>query len=181
MHTTVAEIGQAELDKENAEPETDQTLYREDVVEGNVDEAPMDQGSPIPSTTRDAPDPERFDISSRHPSPKRRINDDDMEDESQDKKPRPRSPTISYRTDAESVGSNMDDRTSDDLDDTDKKILSVATMGIDITEIYSLERLGSLGLFRDRRWTRPKAGTSTEKITSDLRGRGRERMPPICY
>ena len=42
-----------------------------------------------------------------------------MEDESNDKKPRPRSLTISYRTDVESVGSNMDDRSLDTLDDID--------------------------------------------------------------
>ena len=67
-----------------------------------------------------------------------------MEDESQDKKPRPRSPTISHRTDAESVVSNMDDRSIDILDDIDKKILSAAIMGVDITEIYSPERVAKV-------------------------------------
>ena len=67
-----------------------------------------------------------------------------MEDESQDNRPRPRSPTISYRTDAESVGSNMDDRTIDMFGDTDKKILSAAIMGVDITETYSPERVPRL-------------------------------------
>ena len=67
-----------------------------------------------------------------------------MEDELQDKKPRPRSPTVSYRTDAESVGFNMDDRNLDMLDDIDKKILSAAIMGVDITEIYSPERVAKV-------------------------------------
>ena len=64
-----------------------------------------------------------------------------MEDESQDKKPRPRSPTISYRTDADSVGSQMDDTSIDMLDDVDKKILSASILGVDITEVYSPERV----------------------------------------
>ena len=67
-----------------------------------------------------------------------------MEDESKDQKARPRSPTISYLTDAESVGSNMDDRSLDTLDDIDKKILSAAIMGVDITEIYSPERVAKV-------------------------------------
>ena len=82
-----------------------------------------------------------IDISSRRAKPKRRFDDDDMEGDSQDKKPRPRSPTVSYRTDAESVGSNMDDRNLDMLDDIDKKVLSAAIMGVDITEIHSPERV----------------------------------------
>ena len=143
VDTRVAEIGQAELDKENGEPKTDQA--REDIVEGEVNEADvtalMDQGSPVPSTPRDAPDPERFDISSRHSSPKTRIGEDDMEDKSQDKRPRPRSPTISYRTDAESVGSQIDDAPMDLLDVVDKKILSASTLGVDITEVYSPDRV----------------------------------------
>ena len=62
-----------------------------------------------------------------------------MEDDSQDKRLRPRNPTISYRTDAESVGSHMDDGEIGMFDDTDRKILSASIMGIDITEIYSPE------------------------------------------
>ena len=62
LDTRVAEIGQAELDTDNDEPKTDQA--QEDNVEGNVNEAevtaPMDQGSPVPSTPKDAPDPERL-------------------------------------------------------------------------------------------------------------------------
>ena len=144
MDTNVAEMGQAEMDKENAEPETERQQTDTSRVEGNIDKAPMDQGSPVPSTPRGAPFPERFDKSSRHSSPKRRINEDDIENESQDKKPRPSSPTISYRTDAESVGSNMDDRAIDMLNDTDKKILSAAIMGVDTTEIYTPEKVAKL-------------------------------------
>ena len=139
----MAEVGQAELDTENDEPKTDQA--QEDNVEGDVNDAevttPMDQGSPVPSTPRDAPDPEWFDISSKQSSPQRRIGEDDMEDESQDKKPRPRSSTISYRTDAESVCSQMDDTSIDMLDGVDKKILSASILGLDITEVYSPERV----------------------------------------
>ena len=65
-----------------------------------------------------------------------------MEDESQDKRPRLRSPTISYRTDAESVRSHMDDAPIDLLDDVDKKILSASILGVDITEVYSPKRVG---------------------------------------
>ena len=110
LDTRVAEIGQAEIDRANDEQKIDKA--QDDIGEGVVPEtmitAPMDQGSPVPSTPRDVPEPDRFDISSRPATPKRRIDEDDMEDESQDKKPRPRSATISYRTDAESVGSQMD-------------------------------------------------------------------------
>ena len=63
----------------------------------------MDQGSPVPSTPRDDLDPARFDISLRQPTPKRRIGEYDMEDESQNKKTRPSCPTFSYRTNAESA------------------------------------------------------------------------------
>ena len=57
--------------------------------------------------------------------PKRRAeNEDDMEDDSTDKRMRPRSLTVSYRTDAESVESNADMGEGDlsMLDETDKKI-----------------------------------------------------------
>ena len=64
-----------------------------------------------------------------------------MEDDSHDTGPRTRSPNISWRTDAESVGSNMHDRAIDVFNDTDEKILSASIMGVDITEIYSPERV----------------------------------------
>ena len=123
------------------EQDVDQVQGQEDGAEGNVEgadeTAPMEQGTPDPSTPRDAPEPQRFDTSPRGSSPKRRVGNDDMEDDSQDKRPRPRSPTVSYRTDAESVGSNMDGGEIGMLDETNKKILSASIMGVDITEIYS--------------------------------------------
>ena len=63
-----------------------------------------------------------------------------MEDDSPDKRPRPRSPTISYKTDAEPAGSNMDDGDIGMLNEIGKKILSSYIMGVDITEIYSPEK-----------------------------------------
>ena len=52
---------EAELDKENDERKTEQA--QENNVEGDIKEAeitaPMNQGSPVPSTPRDASDPER--------------------------------------------------------------------------------------------------------------------------
>ena len=53
LDTKVAESGQAELDKGNVEPETETTP-----VEVNTDETLMDQGSPVSSTPRDAPEPQ---------------------------------------------------------------------------------------------------------------------------
>ena len=144
LDTRMAEIGQAKLDRAADEPREDQIPGRKD-VEGSTEEAEentaMDQNDISPSIPRNAPEPERFDIASREATPKRRIGEDDMEEDSHKKRPRPRSPTISYRTDAESVGSNMDDRAIDMLNDTDKKILSAPIMGVDITEIYSPERV----------------------------------------
>ena len=64
-----------------------------------------------------------------------------MEDESQDKRPRLRSPTSSYRADADSVWTNMDDAPIDLLNDIDKKILSPSIFDADITEVYSPERV----------------------------------------
>ena len=87
----------------------------------------MEHGTPLSSMPRDV-----------RSSPKRRVGNDDMEDDSQDKRPRPRSPTISYRTDA--VGSQIDDGEVGILDDTNKKIFSASIIGVDITEIYSPER-----------------------------------------
>ena len=99
-----------------------------------------------------------------------------MEDESQDKRPRPRSPTISYRTDGESVGSNMDDRAIDMRNDTDKKILLAVIMGIDITEIYSPERVARLakkfGLVSGSSMDLTNGWEFDRDITRDLRGRG---------
>ena len=61
-----------------------------------------------------------------------------MEDDSQDKRPRPRSPTVSYRTDADSEVTS--DGGLDGLDEIDRKILSAAILNVDITGVYSPER-----------------------------------------
>ena len=95
LDTKDAEIGQAELDKQEDEQNVDQAQGQEDDADGNVEEAdetkPTEQGTPVPSTPRDAPEPQRFDMSRRGSSPKRRVGNDNMEDDSQDKRPRPRS------------------------------------------------------------------------------------------
>ena len=80
---------------------------------------------------------EHFDLSPRS-SFNRRVDDDDMEDDSQDKRLRPRSPTVSYRTDEDSE--IMDDGCVNGLDEIDHKILSAAILNVDITEVYSPER-----------------------------------------
>ena len=58
-----------------------------------------------------------------------------MEDDSQDKWPRPRSPTVSYRTDEDSETTS--DGGLDGLDEIDRKIFSAAILNVDITEVYS--------------------------------------------
>ena len=62
-----------------------------------------------------------------------------MDDDSPDKRLRPRSPTVSYRTDEDSE--IMGDGGIDGLDEIDRKILSAAIMSVDITEVYSPERV----------------------------------------
>ena len=92
LDTRVAEIGQAELDTQEDEQNADQAQGQEDNAEGNVDEAveanPMEHGTLASSTPVAAPEPQRFDMSPRGSSPKRRVGNDDMEDDSQDKRPR---------------------------------------------------------------------------------------------
>ena len=143
MDTKVAEIGQAELDKQENEQSADQAQGQnaEGQVDGTVEADPMEHDTPSSSTPKDAPDPQRFDLSPRGSIPKRRIENDDVEDDSPDKRLRPRSPTISYKTDAESVGSNMDDGDIGIPNEIDSKILSSSIMGVDITEVYSPERV----------------------------------------
>ncbi len=51
---------------------------------------------------------------------------------------------MSYETDAESVGSNMDEGDTGMLNVIDRKILSSSIMGVDITEIYSPERVAQV-------------------------------------
>ena len=149
LDTRATEIGQAELDKEGNEQQDDPVPQQEEDVEGAVEAgeevraagevAPMDQGSPNPNIPREGPAPQHVDMSPRGASPKRRAGEDEMEDDSQDKLPRLRSPTISYRTDAESVDSRMDEGSLGGLNETDRKILSAAILGADVTEIYSPE------------------------------------------
>ena len=69
----------------------------------------------------------------------RGADNDDMEVDAQDKPSRPRSPTVSYHTDAYS--NVMEDGTLDGLDEFDRKILSAAILGVDVTEVYSPERV----------------------------------------
>ena len=122
-------MGQSEIDKQasvgeepKAQHETDQedapdqkTENEDDVAElfGDFDDAPELQRGP-----------QRFDLSPRGSIPKRRAENDDMDGDSPDKRLKPRSPTVSYRTDAESVGSNMDDGDIGVLNEIDRKILS---------------------------------------------------------
>ena len=72
-----------------------------------------------------------------------------------DKRLRPRSPTVSYRTDEDSE--IMDDGGINGLDEIDRKILSAAIMNVDITEVYSPERVA-----RVERKFEPVAGSSMD-------------------
>ena len=101
----------------------------------------MAQGFPIPSNSGEGMATEHFDLSPRS-SFKRRVDDDDMEDDSQDKRLRPRSPTVSYRTDEDSE--IMDDGGVNGLDEIDRKFLSAAILNVDITEVYSPERVARI-------------------------------------
>ena len=71
LDTRVAEIGQPEIDKEANEQENNQAPQQEDTNENSNDlegaggVEPMVQGSPIPSTPRDGPAVEYFDLSPR--------------------------------------------------------------------------------------------------------------------
>ena len=65
-----------------------------------------------------------------------------MEDDSQDKRPRPTSPTVSYWTDADSEV--MSDGGLDGLDEIDRTNLSAAILNVGITEVYSLERVARI-------------------------------------
>ena len=67
-----------------------------------------------------------------------------MDDDAPEKRPRPRSPTISYSTDATSVGNHMDDGSLDGLDGADRRICSAAVLAVDITEIHSPEWVASV-------------------------------------
>ena len=129
MDTRTAEIGQAIIDSENAEDDKAQEVPQ-NVIEANMDEdngspeeaggvEPMDQGTPNPVTPMANSSTEHFDMSPRTSS-KRQAEEDDTDDESPDKRLRPRSPTVSYRTDADSDG--MDGGTLSGLNEVDRKI-----------------------------------------------------------
>jgi hypothetical protein len=109
LDTKAAEIGQAELDKQakvDEEHLPEGQMFPEPVAENEDDVAELfGDFDDAPEVQRG---PQRFDLSPRGSIPKRRVENDDMEDDSTDKRLRPRSPTISYRTDDASVGSNAD-------------------------------------------------------------------------
>ena len=65
-----------------------------------------------------------------------------MDDDSPDKRLRFRSPTVSYRTDADS--DRMDDGILSGLNEIDRNILAAAIMGVDITEVFSPERVAQV-------------------------------------
>ena len=140
----MAEIGQAEIDRGNIEKEDNPEPQHENIVEGNNDPAGaggddlMAEGSPVPSTPREGPVTEQFDSSRRTP-PTRRADNDDMDGDTQDKRLRPRSLMLSYRTDADPNG--LEDKTLHGLNEVDTKILSAAILGVDVTEVYSPERV----------------------------------------
>ena len=112
MDSRTDEIGQAIIDNENAENDNAQEVPQ-NVIEENMGESngspegaggvePMYRGTPNPITPRAGSSTEHFDMSPRTSS-KRQAGDDDMDDDSRDKRLRPGSPTVSYRTDADSV------------------------------------------------------------------------------
>ena len=89
----MAEIGQVEIDRENAEKEENPELRRRN-INGNINEGSNDpegaggddlmaEGPPsweIPSTPVEGPATEHFNMSPKA-SPKRRADTDDMEDD----------------------------------------------------------------------------------------------------
>ena len=73
--------------------------------------------------------------------------EDEMDYDSPDKRLRPRSPTVSYRTDADSPSMNSDgadDMTLSGLNEADRKIIASVIMGVDITEVFSPERVAQV-------------------------------------
>ena len=146
LDVRVAEIGQAEIDKEtedNVEPVTE-TAAKEQKTEDEEDVAELFQT--IDGDFDDAPElqrgTQRYDMSPRASMAKRRSDNDDMDDDATDKRLRPRSPTVSYRSDQDS--GFMDDGNLNGLDEIDRKILSAAILNVDITEVYSPERVARI-------------------------------------
>ena len=112
------------MDNENEKDENIPELPQENIEEsinesnngpeGAGEDDPMAQGTPNPSTPRKGPVTEHFDLSQRASS-KRQVDGDDMDDDSPEKRLRPRSPTVLYRTDADS--DVMDDGTLSGLNE----------------------------------------------------------------
>ena len=112
LDTRTAEIGQSIIDNENAENNDVQEAPQNDIEENaeeddNIPEGTggveqTDQQAPDSSTPMESSTTEHFDMSPRATS-KRQVENDDMDDDSPDKRLRPRSPTVSYRTDADST------------------------------------------------------------------------------
>ena len=106
----------------------------------------MDQEGPDSSTLAGGTTTEHFDMSPRASS-KRPAGEDEMDYDSPDKRLRPRSPTVSYRTDADSPSMNSDganDMTLSGLNETEGNILASVIMGVDITEVFSPERVAQV-------------------------------------
>ena len=145
LDVRVAEIGQAEIDKGtkfDAGHEVDQGTAQEQKMENENDVADLfgnfdDDQEP----SGEGAATEHFDMSPRS-SFERTGGEDEMEDDSTDKRLRPRSPTVSYRTDEDS--DIMDDGGLNGLDEIDRKILSAAILNVDITEVYSQERVARI-------------------------------------
>ena len=140
----------------------------------------MDQQAPDSSTPMESSTIEHFDMSPRTTS-KRQVENDDMDDDSPDKRLRPRSPIVSYRTDADSDG--MDDGTLSGLNEIDRIIVSAAIMGV-ITEVFSLERVVQVakrfGLTAGSSMDLTKDGISIEMTTSVRRGQWSRRRHRCC-
>ena len=65
---------------------------------------------------------------------------EDQDEDHPDKKHRPRSPTVSYNSD----GPQMDDQMLSGMNATDRRILSAAILGVDLTEVFSPERIAKV-------------------------------------
>ena len=112
--------------------------------------------------------------------PKRRGDNDDMIDDEfkirrmNTPEGEALSPTMDDGSDSEPVG--LSGTMLDSMDIIDRKILASPILGIDITEVYSTERVAKVARSLDYRLGRqlisPMGGTSAEKTISDwLRAR----------
>ena len=76
-------------------------------------------------------------------SPSKKKNEG-SKDEDLDKHIRPRSPTVSYQSDDQSPPSMGDDQMLDSLNSVDRRILAAAILGVDITEVFSPEKVAQV-------------------------------------